>query len=215
MARDITKLHPFVRMLAEQLVKECKKQGLNIKITDCVRTVDEQDACMRAGTTTVSYPYTYHAWGLAFDVCQNDVNCAYPSDDAWWQKVGKIGKGLGLEWGGDWVRGIDRPHFQLNSYSGGTNKCAKLITSYGSPQDFFRNSDFKITTPKLPITPKSSRKKILWLQVRLNCAIKSGLMLDGIYGAKTIEAVKIFWRRQTGKNCTGKIVNKSCIDMLR
>lgn len=212
--RDITKLHPFVRMLAEQLVKECRKQGLQIKITDCVRSRAEQEDCIRRGTSTVQYPYTYHAWGLAFDVCQNNPANAFPSDNKWWAKVGEAGKKLGLEWGGDWKSPVDRPHFQLNSYTNGVNWCAKLIPAYSSPAAFFQHPDFKVTTPKFPITPKSNRKKILWLQVRLNCTIGAGLVLDGVYGQATISAVKKFWRQRTGKDCTGKKVSIKCIGLL-
>ena len=210
MARDVTKLHPFVRMLAEQLVVNCAKQGLRIKITDCVRTVDEQDACMRAGTTTVAYPFTFHAWGLAFDICQNAKAQPYPTDNSWWQRVGVASKKLGLEWGGDWVNPVDRPHFQLSVYG----DCRALIKKYGSPQSFFKHSDFKIVTPKLPITPRSSFKKVLWLQVRLNCLAGAGLVLDGVYGAKTVAAVQKFWKQRTGRSCTGKKVSIKCIGLL-
>lgn len=214
MGRDITKLHPFVRMLSEALVKECHRQGMNVKITECVRTKQEQDACIKAGTSRVQYPYTYHAWGLAFDVCQNEVGNAFPSDNNWWKRVGAIGKKLGLEWGGDWLgKDIDQPHFQLNSYSGNINHSSKLVRVYGNPSTFFGHSDFKIVTPKHTITPFSSRKKILWLQVRLNIQ-GYGLTLDGVYGPKTVAAVKNFWKKQTGKTCTGKIVKKACIDRL-
>lgn len=154
MARDITKLHPFTRMLAEELVRQCKLAGLNIKLTDCVRTKEEQNG-IDASRTGVKYPYSYHNWGLAFDICQNNTACAYPSDNNWWKKVGTIGKKLGLEWGGDWTSPVDRPHFQLNSY--GT--CNELIRAYGTPDKFFKHSDFKIITPTKEITPESSKKK--------------------------------------------------------
>ena len=209
MARDITKLHPFLQMLAAQLVKECHKQGLNVKVTDCVRSKAEQEDCNRRGTSSVRYPYTYHAWGLAFDVCQNDPNNAFPSDNKWWAKVGAIGKKLGLEWGGDWRSPVDRPHFQLDAYG----VCTDLLRKYSSPRAFFSHADYKISTPKLSITPTSSRKKVLWLQIKLNLQ-GAGLVLDGVYGQATAAAVKAFWRRRTGKSCTGKLVSVNCIKLL-
>lgn len=217
MGRDTKKLHPFVQMLGDALIKECHRQGMNVKITDCVRNKQEQDACIKAGTSRVRFPYSYHAWALAFDICQNDSKCPYPSDNEWWKRVGKIGKKLGLEWGGYWLgRDIDRPHFQLNSYTGGKNNVVSLIRIYGNPSTFFRHNDFQIITPTKPITPLSSKKKILWLQVKLNCQEGGGygLELDGVYGAKTTRAVKDFWKKKTGKKCTGKLVKKSCIDLL-
>lgn len=215
MGRDASKLHPLVKMLADTLVKECHQKGLNIKITDCVRSKAEQEDCIRRGTSTVQYPYTYHAWGLAFDVCNNDPNNAFPNDMKWWNRIGEIGKKLGLEWGGDWTgKYIDPPHFQLNAYSNNINLASRLVRNYGSPTAFFLHSDFKIITPKKTITPLSSRKKILWLQVKLNCQGKYGLELDGVYGSKTTSAVKDFWKKKTGKTCTGKLVKKTCIDLL-
>lgn len=212
MGRDVTKLHPFVRMLSEALVKECHRQGMNVKVTECVRTKAEQDDCIRRGTSKVQYPYSYHVWGLAFDVCNNVVGNAFPNDTKWWKRVGTIGKRLGLEWGGDW-KDIDQPHFQLNCYSENKNNASRLVRTYGNPQNFFNHSDFKIITPKQSITPLSSKKKILWLQVTLNCQ-GYDLEIDGIYGPKTIAAVKNFWKKQTGRSCTGKLVKKPCIDLL-
>jgi hypothetical protein len=55
---------------------------------------------------------------LAIDVCpiqQYDLHGSnklqWDSDDPIWQEIGKIGKGLGLKWGGDW-RVKDMAHFQ-------------------------------------------------------------------------------------------------------
>lgn len=216
MGRDVSKLHPYVRMLGEALVKECHRQGMNVKLTECVRTKAEQDDCIRRGTSTVQYPYTYHAWGLAVDVCNNEVGNAFPNDNNWWKRVGKIGKKLGFMWGGDWKSPYDPPHFQLNVYSNDMNLASRLVRNYGNPSNFFNHSDFKIITPKTSITPLSSKKKILWLQVKLNCQPGGGygLTLDGVYGPKTIEAVKDFWKKKTGKTCTGKMVKKVCIDLL-
>lgn len=208
MARDMSKLHPCVRMLAEQLVANCAAAGLNVKVTDCVRTKEEQNG-IDASRTGVKYPYSYHNWGLAFDVCQNDKSCAYPSDNNWWKKVGKIGKDLGLEWGGDWTSPVDRPHFQLDTY--GT--CVQLVKKYGTPEKFWKHDDYKISTPKLPIKPNSLVKKIIWLQTRLNCN-GAHLVVDGIYGANTKRAVQIFWMKKTGKECTGDVVSTKCIKLL-
>ena len=40
--RDITLCHPRLQLLAGQLVDECNKQGLKIKIGETLRTVAEQ-----------------------------------------------------------------------------------------------------------------------------------------------------------------------------
>jgi len=30
-----------------------------------------------------------------------------------WERIGKLGKSIGFEWGGDWVGLVDKPHFQM------------------------------------------------------------------------------------------------------
>lgn len=59
---------------------------------------------------------SYHNYQLAFDA----VPTAYKHLPKWnptgplWNKIGSIGKSLGLEWGGDWPK-PDQPHFQLTA----------------------------------------------------------------------------------------------------
>jgi len=212
MSRDITKLHPFARMLAEELVRRCAKKGLIIKVTDCVRTKEEQDDCIKRGTSSCSYLYTYHAWGLAFDFCRNDGKGAYNEADNFFYRVGEIGQELGLEWGGIWKK-VDKPHFQFDGFTNNENEATIMVKKYGNPSKFFKNADFKWTQPIVDITPKSSFKKILWLQVRLNIyGFKTDM--DGIWGKQTIKNVKAFWLAKTGKNCTGERVSPKCIKLL-
>ena len=49
--RDTSKLHPVLREKMNELIKECKKQGIKIGIGECVRTVAEQDALYAKGRT--------------------------------------------------------------------------------------------------------------------------------------------------------------------
>lgn len=59
---------------------------------------------------------SYHNYGLAFDI----VPTAYVNLPNWnpggplWNRIGSIGKSLGLEWGGNWPK-PDEPHFQLTA----------------------------------------------------------------------------------------------------
>lgn len=207
--RDITALHPFLRMLAPSFVARCMKEGLYVKITDCVRTKAEQDDCIRRGTSTVDWWHTHHAYGLAFDFCFNDKDNPYPNDLKKWKKAGEIGKSLGLTWGGDWKK-PDRPHFQLDAYG----LAADLIKTYHDPKGFMAHKDFKITTPKTPIVPTSSRKKILWLQVMLTIA---GYLTPytGVWDATTKKQLKAFWKATTGKECTGRLCSVRCIGLLK
>lgn len=134
MARDITKLHPRLQILASQLVAEAAKQGLKVKITDCVRSAAEQADCVRRKVSSCPYPWSHHNWGTAFDICRNDGKDAYYNADGWFEKVGRIGQKLGLEWGGAWTSPVDRPHFQLPDWGTG---CGNLIKTYGTPEKFW------------------------------------------------------------------------------
>lgn len=134
MSRDITMCHPRLQKLAAELVKECAKAGLMVKITDCYRDAAEQAECVSNGTSSLYYPNSQHNWGTAFDFCRADgKGKGYYNGDRFFERVGAIGRGLGLEWGGDWIKPLDRPHFQLPDWGTST---AGLKALYGTPERF-------------------------------------------------------------------------------
>lgn len=64
------------------------------------------------GKVTNAKPGTsFHNYGLAFDVVEID-NKGKMNWNADWNKIGAMGKRYGFEWGGDWIKPVDRPHFQ-------------------------------------------------------------------------------------------------------
>lgn len=139
MSRDITLLHPKVQAIIPKFLEECKRQGLIVKVTDTLRTKEEQDNLYAQGRTKpgkivtwVSYPYSNHNWGMAFDICRNDGKGAYYDADGWFKKVGQVGKSFGLTWGGDWKDTPDKPHFELTEYGSTTT----LARKYGTPEKF-------------------------------------------------------------------------------
>lgn len=116
---DIDQLHPKVKELAEKLLYEAKKQGLNVKIIDTYRSKERQDYLYAQGRTRPGSIVTnakgsdmssYHNWRLAFDCIQNKKGDEYNS--VFLAKLGKIGQSIGLEWGGGWSGFKDAPHFQ-------------------------------------------------------------------------------------------------------
>ncbi|MDO4301522.1 MAG: M15 family metallopeptidase [Clostridia bacterium] len=142
MSRDITMCHPQLQELADKLLTECKKQGLIVKLGECFRTAAEQDTLYAQGRTASGSIVTnakgssyssMHQWGVAFDVIRNDGKGAYYDNDGWFSKVGKVGKALGLEWGGDWTSPVDLPHFQLPQWGSTPTKLKKL---YGNVENF-------------------------------------------------------------------------------
>ena len=142
MSKDITMCHPELQEKAQKLIAECKKQGLVVKLGECFRSAAEQDTLYAQGRTAPGSIVTYalgssyssmHQWGVAFDVVRNDGKGAYYDSDGWFSKVGKIGKALGLEWGGDWTSPVDKPHFQLPQWG---STPAKLKQLYGNVENF-------------------------------------------------------------------------------
>ena len=174
MARDITQLHPKLQEIIPKLIEECKKQDISIKIGECLRTVKEQDELYAQGRTKEGSIVTnakgsnyssMHQWGIAFDFyldmdIDKDGN---KSDDAFnnskktFQKVGAIGKKLGLEWGGDWRSIVDLPHFQLDDWG---SDAKTLKATYKTPKKFFATwKEEKKATITKTSTAKTTTKK--------------------------------------------------------
>lgn len=140
--RNINKCHPRLIDLSQKLVSACRGQGLIIGIGESFRTKEEQDALYAKGRTAPGNIVTnakgssyssHHQWGTAFDIYRNDGKGVYTDSDGFFEKVGKIGKSIGLEWGGDWKSPVDKPHFQLPDWGSTTTKLKKM---YGTPEKF-------------------------------------------------------------------------------
>jgi len=140
---NVSDLHPRLKVLQQQLIVKCENAGLKIRITEGVRNVERQNELYAQGRTTPGKIVTYatgtdykshHQWGTAFDFCRNDGTVdVYYNKDRFYEKVGAIGKSLGLEWGGDWKDPADMPHFQLPDWG---SKTTKLRQMYTNPAEF-------------------------------------------------------------------------------
>lgn len=141
MGRDITQCHPRLQEADAKLQEQCRAQGLNIKIGECFRSKEEQDALYAQGRTKPGSIVTnapgssyssMHQWGVAFDFFKNVSGHEY-DDISFFNRVGAIGKSLGLEWGGDWTSPVDKPHLQLADWG---STPAKLKQLYGNVDNF-------------------------------------------------------------------------------
>ena len=141
--RNINELHPELQEKVEKLKTACEDLGLKIGISECLRTKEEQDSLYAKGRTapgsivTNARGSTYssmHQWGVAFDFFRNDGCGAYNTADGFFEKVGAVGKEIGLMWGGDFKSIKDMPHFQLPDWGSGP---ATLKSLYGTPEKFF------------------------------------------------------------------------------
>lgn len=119
--KKLVGVHPLVATKARQLIERAYKVGINIIITQGLRTIEEQNELYAQGRTKTGKivtnargGYSYHNFGLAFDfaVLNADGSVNWNVDEKW-KRVGQLGKSLGLEWGGDWKDFKDYPHFQM------------------------------------------------------------------------------------------------------
>lgn len=168
--RNISQLHPELKKKVVKLQKECLKAGIKIKIGECFRTVAEQNALYAKGRNGVPGPIvtkakgtdyrSMHQWGVAFDFFLDmDVDKdGKKSDDVFnnatklFNKVGAIGKKLGLEWGGDWKSIKDLPHFQLPDWG---STATQLKKKYGTPEKFKETWDDKKEVKNVKAKPNN------------------------------------------------------------
>lgn len=200
--RDITQLHPTLQQKANELIALCRKNGIEIKIGECVRTVAEQDALYAQGRTKPGNKVTnargssyssMHQWGIAFDFYLNmDVDRdGTKADDAFnnktrlFNKVGALGVSIGLEWGGNWKSIVDLPHFQLPNWG---STATKLRNTYGTPEKFRATWDKTNTSSNKPSTSSGSSSSTGYSLKNFVKDVQSatGSTVDGIAGPKTL-----------------------------
>lgn len=170
--KDTSALHPELQIKIEQLKILCSKNGFNIGIAECIRTVAEQDALYAKGRTTAGNIVTnakgntyssMHQWGVAVDIYLDmDVDGdgkknddTYNNSKSYFDKIGRLGQSIGLEWGGSWKNIKDRPHFQLPNW-GSTSTMLKRL--YGTP-DKFKSTWKKETVSNISTQNKNSTEK--------------------------------------------------------
>ncbi|WP_255493764.1 M15 family metallopeptidase [Myroides sp. WP-1] len=115
----IQSLHPAIRMKATNFMKEANSESKNtlIRIAQGIRTFDEQNDLYAKGRTTEGSKvtnakggYSNHNFGLAFDIV--GITNGKVDYDLDWNSLSTMGKSHGFEWGGDWKKFKDKPHFQ-------------------------------------------------------------------------------------------------------
>jgi peptidoglycan L-alanyl-D-glutamate endopeptidase CwlK len=125
--KNILTLHPKAQELARVFLnsvadfQDLRVAGITLKIISGTRTYDEQAELFAQGRTKSGKIVTNaepgesnHNFGLAWDVGLFRGNEYLPESELY-DAAGAIGKELGLEWGGDWTRLVDKPHFQLRT----------------------------------------------------------------------------------------------------
>lgn len=116
--RDLAELLPGAQTACRLLFQECYKAGIkDIFITETYRSQARQNYLYAQGRTRPGKVVTWtlksnHTSRLAWDIAVAPPKPLYDVDTL--TKVGAIARKLGITWGGDWARRIDRPHFEVN-----------------------------------------------------------------------------------------------------
>ncbi len=120
---NIQSLQPRAQEKARQFMAATKSalgsESVVFKIISGTRTYAEQDALFAQGRTRFPGPVvtrarggeSNHNFGVAWDIGVF-VNGQYVPESDLYKKAGKVGRDIGLEWGGDWHSLQDEPHFQ-------------------------------------------------------------------------------------------------------
>ncbi len=115
--RDLGELLPVAQTACRLLFQECYKAGIqNIFVTETYRSQGRQNYLYAQGRTRPGKIVTWtlrsnHTSRLAWDIAVAPPKPLYDVDTL--TKVGAIARKLGITWGGDWTRRIDRPHFEV------------------------------------------------------------------------------------------------------
>jgi peptidoglycan L-alanyl-D-glutamate endopeptidase CwlK len=128
-------VHPDLQVRVPKIIQAMAVLGYEMRVTDGVRTQDEQQELYAQGRTTPGPDVSFkrplgrtvtNADGLSrrsnhqpVQGFGKAVDCTFwiggiPSwaDDLPWELYGAMAKALGLKWGGDW-KSPDRPHIEL------------------------------------------------------------------------------------------------------
>lgn len=118
---NITSLIPAAQIKARQFMNAVKGLPLTYKIISGTRTFAEQDALFRQKpkVTNARGGQSNHNFGIAWDVGIFENGKYYEGntkkEDKAYVDLGALIKGAvpGMEWGGDWTKFPDKPHYQL------------------------------------------------------------------------------------------------------
>src|SRR5690606_13739924 len=119
--RDVSELAPNAQLAIRAFFYECHKAGINVFVTETYRSQARQYYVYEQGRTRLydakgnKLPIvtwtksSRHTSRLAWDIAVCPPKSLY--DVATLNKAGAIARKLGITWGGDWAKNIDRPHF--------------------------------------------------------------------------------------------------------
>lgn len=228
--KRLDKVHPELANRIGTLLDNLTQHGLQVEVVQGLRTFAEQDGLFAQGRTRPGPVVTRarggqsnHNYGLAVDLVpftNGQPNWNAPLGV--WTTIGSEAEKLGLEWGGDWKKFVDKPHVQLPGMS--VAECLSLYRRGGNKLDLLwaeatrrllGASAASVTTPSTgaaatgstAATPGATGTSSSHPTLRMNArgdAVRAlqealagaGLLAassaDGIFGSGTLAAVKKF-----------------------
>ncbi|HEX8176023.1 MAG TPA: peptidoglycan-binding protein [Pyrinomonadaceae bacterium] len=228
--KRLDKIHPELANRIGMLLDALTQHGLQVEVVQGLRTFAEQDALFAQGrsrpgpvVTRARGGQSNHNYGLAVDLVpftNGQPNWNAPLGV--WTTIGSEAEKLGLEWGGDWKKFVDKPHVQLPGMS--VAECLSLYRKGGnkldlvwaeatrrllgtSPSSVTTGTTGTATTGSTASTPGATGSSSSHPTLRMNSrgdAVRAlqealagaGLLsasgADGIFGSGTLAAVKKF-----------------------
>lgn len=111
-------LHPKLQQRARKFFELMEERGLYPRMSQGLRTIEEQNALYAIGRTRAGQIVTnskggqsWHNYACAFDLVF--ILTGGSVDFVVSKEIGDLGASCGLEWGGNWASFSDKPHFQL------------------------------------------------------------------------------------------------------
>lgn len=128
-------LAPKFREALERTVADMKALGHKPRIFETLRTKERQDFLYGFGrqyddgrgtvTNSFSHTRTYHGYGLAADIVENDAT-PWNAKPSFWNDLGRCAEKHGLAWGGRW-KFVDLPHVQWGNAPRSPNNGIRFV----------------------------------------------------------------------------------------
>lgn len=141
---SVSQLYPPFEESINALLLVAKANGLDVGIHQGFRSWEEQDRLYAKGRTTKGPRVTNakggesrHQFGIAADIVFRENGKWSWAEKHNWKRLGELGEGLGLEWGGSWDKLKDRPHMQWKTEM--TLSQARSLYKKGGLQEVWNN----------------------------------------------------------------------------
>lgn len=119
--KNIRTLALVAQREARIFLRKVLDADIKAKIISGTRTYEEQNRLFRQGRfgnpgpiiTKAKGGRSNHNFGIAWDIGIFTSTGGYITEGSAYEKASEVGMADTLEWGGDWVSFVDKPHYQL------------------------------------------------------------------------------------------------------